>query len=107
MDAVRTSDGELVALKSTHRKTHPFELDIATMLSSEPLRSHPSNHCVPILDVLDVPDQEDTTIIVMPLLRQFNDPPFRTVGEAVEFFRQVFEVRDPTVRCDFTLRVFT
>lgn len=28
----------------------------------------------------------------MPLLRQFFDPKLETVGEAVEFFRQAFEV---------------
>ena len=28
----------------------------------------------------------------MPLLRKFNTPKLETVGEAVEFFRQAFEV---------------
>lgn len=94
LDAVRSSDGESVALKRIDRNIHPFEVDIATMLSTEPLRSHPSNHCVPILEVLDVPNQEGVEIIVMPLLRAFDNPAFVTVGESVEFFRQLFEVRD-------------
>ena len=94
LDAIRNSDGESVTLKRINRNIHPFEVEIATMLSAEPLRSHPSNHCVPILEVLDVPNQEGLQIIVMPLLRAFNDPAFVTVGESVEFFRQLFEVRD-------------
>lgn len=44
-------------------------------------------------DVLDVPDEPDCKLIVMPFLRTFYDPRFLTVGEAVEFFRQAFEVR--------------
>jgi serine/threonine protein kinase len=46
---------------------------------------------VPILDVLQVPDDEDRLLIVMPLLRPHGDPRFDTVGEAVEFIRQIFE----------------
>ena len=103
MDAVRMSDGEMIALKSVSRKTHPFEVNIATLLSSEPLRSHPCNHCVPVLEILDMPDQEGTTIIVMPLLRPFDNPSFVTVGESVEFFRQIFEVRGPMILCCFVL----
>ena len=43
------------------------------------------------------PDDHDVSIIVLPLLRQFNDPPFETVGEAVDFFRQIFEVGCPSL----------
>jgi hypothetical protein len=31
-------------------------------------------------------------IIVMPLLRPFDDPPFDTIGEVVDFITQVAEV---------------
>jgi hypothetical protein len=51
-----------------------------------------ANHCVPVYDVLPVPDEEDRVIIVMPLLQEYLRPPFRTIGEAVECFRQLFEV---------------
>lgn len=40
------------------------------------------------------PQDPDIQIIVMPFLRPYNDPKFGTVGEAVEFFRQAFEVRE-------------
>ena len=83
----------MVLLKRISRETHPSELEIATMFSSEPLRSHPKNHCIPILEVLDVVGRNDRHILVMPLLHDYISPRFETVGEAVEFFRQIFEVR--------------
>ncbi|KAF8490412.1 hypothetical protein JB92DRAFT_3085197 [Gautieria morchelliformis] len=92
LDATRTSDGKLVMLKSTLRSVHPFESEMGRYLCNKALASDPSNHCIPILDVLVVPDYEDLDIIVMPLLLCFDDhPSFKTVGESVEFFRQVFE----------------
>lgn len=54
--------------------------------------SHPKNHCVPINDILSIPGDETSKIIVMPLLRLFDSPPFETVGEAIEAFRQLIEV---------------
>ncbi|KAG1843659.1 hypothetical protein F4604DRAFT_1596655, partial [Suillus subluteus] len=88
LDATRVSDGAFVMLKAVRRGDHPFEVEIARYLTSIPL--DPMNHCVPILDVLHVPDEE-RDIIVMPLLRCFSDPPFETFGEAVECIRQLFE----------------
>lgn len=92
LDAIRVQDGEMVALKSIQKNVHPYEVEITTALNEGSLRSSSSNHCVPIFQVLNVPET-DTAILVMPLLRQFDDPPFETVGETVEFFRQIFEVR--------------
>lgn len=68
------------------------ELEIGRFFSSSPLREDPRNHCVPILEVLEVSDMEDCWIIVMPLLREFGNPRFDTLGEAVDFFDQAFEV---------------
>jgi len=93
LDATRVSDGESVMLKAIRRNDHPFEVEIARYLMSEPLRSDPMNHCVPILNVLAVPDEE-RDIIVMPLLRRYSDPPFQTFGEVVDCLRQLFEVLD-------------
>lgn len=79
-------------LKRINDTTHPYELEVIRLLSSEPLASHPRNHSVPLYDVLDIPGEEHGHIIVMPLLRAFNDPQFQTIGESVEFIHQVFEV---------------
>jgi hypothetical protein len=47
---------------------------------------------VPIYDVLQVLDEDDRVLLVMPLLREYSSPRFDTFGEAVDFFKQIFEV---------------
>ena len=89
LDAWR-ADGSLVALK----RIRPSQFPIAKLFSSEPFASDPRNHCVPIYDVLEVPDEDDSALMVMPLLYRNECLPFGTIGEVVEFFRQVFEVND-------------
>jgi len=91
MDAVHDEDGAFVVLKQVSKKTHPFEVDIATWLSAEPQRSDPENHCVPIREVLQSPRSSDIQFIVMPLLQPYDKPRFDSVGEAVEFFKQIFQ----------------
>ncbi|KAI5889138.1 uncharacterized protein SCHCODRAFT_02548782 [Schizophyllum commune H4-8] len=91
LDATRISDGKVVMLKCISKTLHPHEASISALLSSPPLRLDPTNHCVPVYDVLHPPGHEDFVIIVMAFCRQFDNPRFDTVGEAVEFFRQVFE----------------
>ncbi|KAL4249024.1 hypothetical protein ABKN59_007332 [Abortiporus biennis] len=90
-DATRISDGEIVILKRFSQERHPEELEITKFFSTQPLSTHPKNHCVPLYDVLQPPDDPDKVILVLPLLRNFLDPSFQTVGEAVECFRQLFE----------------
>jgi len=92
LDATRISDGAYVVLKIISQSLHPYEVEIGRFFSSEPLRSDPANHCTPIYDVLSVPDDKDKVIVVMPLLRAYTSPQFGTIGEAVECFRQLFEV---------------
>lgn len=78
-------------LKKTSKSLHPHEADIGQLFSTQPLSSDPRNHCIPIYDVLQDPLEEDSQILVMPLLRSYDNPRFQTIGEALEFFRQVFE----------------
>ena len=92
MDATRISDNRFVLLKSIRKSLHPYEVEIGTFFSSPPLADDRKNHCVPIYDVLQDPYDDDIAIIVMPLLRCYNNPRFDTVGEAVSFFSQIFEV---------------
>ncbi|KAF8836461.1 hypothetical protein BDN67DRAFT_1014679 [Paxillus ammoniavirescens] len=91
MDATRLSDGRYVAIKRLKISRHPFEVAIAQYLWNEKLRTDPANHTAPILDVLHPPDDADCALLVMPMLLRYNVHPFETIGEAVEFFRQVFE----------------
>lgn len=90
-DATRMSDETRVVLKRIHPK-HPYEVDIGKFLSSEPLAADPKNHCVPIHEVLNVPNEDDQVLIVIPLLRNWESPSFETIGEALDFFGQLFQV---------------
>ena len=99
LDGTRLSDGTHVALKIVRRSENPEEVEIAQFLTSEPLQSDPSNHCVPIYDTLPVPDDDDLVIMVMPLLRKYTSPPFCTVGEVMECCRQIFEVTTVLTFC--------
>lgn len=92
LDGTDLSTGRLVAFKKISKLEKQQEVEIATFFSNTTLASDPSNHCVPILRVLEPPDDDDCVILVMPFLRHFFDPPFRTVGETVDFFKQIFEV---------------
>ncbi|KAF7363869.1 Protein kinase domain-containing protein [Mycena sanguinolenta] len=91
MDATVLADGSVVVMKRIELEAPSQELDIATWFSAEPQRSDPANHCVPISRVLSDPKEPEWAIIVMPLLRRYDKPRFDTIGEAVEFFKQIFE----------------
>ncbi|KAN0091510.1 Protein kinase-like domain containing protein [Tylopilus felleus] len=91
IDATRTSDGNVVTLKRLRQGEHPYEADIALSFSSQVLVSRPENHCVPVYEVFALDGENDTMVMVMPLLRPYNNPSFDTMGEAVECFRQLFE----------------
>ncbi|KAJ7502449.1 kinase-like domain-containing protein [Mycena galericulata] len=91
IDAVRIRDDMDVCLKRIDVDLHPMEQELGTFLSSRSVANHPRNHCVPLLETLQVPDDEKKIILVMPLLRKFTEPRFDTIGEAVDFFGQVFE----------------
>jgi len=87
IDATRISDGRPVVLKRHLLEEAPYELQINRLFSTEPLASNPRNHCVRLLDVIQLPD--DQPIMVHPLLRPHYDPPIRTIGEFVTFFAQI------------------
>ena len=91
MDATHL-DGRQVMLKSVPVRRGQQEFEIARTVSSPELRRHPRNHCVPLLDTLELPDTLDEKLIVMPFLRPFDEPRFQTYGEFVAFFTQICEV---------------
>ncbi|KAJ6553984.1 hypothetical protein DFH09DRAFT_1280720 [Mycena vulgaris] len=73
MDADRISDGMLVALKRSNTVEYPQEVEIVEFFS------------------IPVPDLNEVTIIVMPLLYALDCPELEMVGEVMESFRQIFE----------------
>ncbi|KAF8872165.1 kinase-like domain-containing protein [Infundibulicybe gibba] len=91
MDATRTSDQATVVLKRIVLTKYPHEVPIAQMFSSEPLQKDPHNRCVPVYEVLPVPGEDDIALLVMPFLIGLSQPEYETIGEVVEFFRQIFE----------------
>ncbi|KAG1767447.1 hypothetical protein EDD22DRAFT_967852 [Suillus occidentalis] len=91
MDATRLSDGLYVSLKVIKKSEHPHEAEIGRNFMKVELASDSKNHCVPFLDVLSVPGEDNTQIIVMPLLLDFSKLPFDSFGEVVEMLRQLFE----------------
>lgn len=95
LDAMRVSDGTYVYMKrisQTEGKGTQEELGIMQYLLSEPLNADARDHSVPILDVLQLPNEKGEWIVVMPMLRPFYSPKFATFGEAIALFTQVFEV---------------
>jgi hypothetical protein len=91
MDATRQRDGKRVMLKKLFPEEGPHELRITQFFSSPEVARDPRNHCVPLLDVIEIP-KTGQKLMVMPFLRPFNNPHFQTIGEFVAFFTQVCEV---------------
>jgi hypothetical protein len=91
MGAIRISDGKPVMMKLPLSEKGPYnELEVNKLFSTGPLASNPRNHCVQLLDVIELPG--DPPILVEPMLRPFDYPPIQTYGEFVSFFSQICEV---------------
>lgn len=90
IDATRISDGKLVVIKCL--PTDGLEIRIALMLGTPPLSEDPTNHSVPVIDTFEDATNPNVSYIVMPLLRDFDDPPFESVEDVLEFGEQLLEV---------------
>lgn len=84
------SDGKQVAIKATSTKRD--ERFIAEYLSSPELQKDPHNHCVPVLEIISIPDDENHVLIVMPILLLVHSPAFHCLPEYIEALRQFLEV---------------
>ena len=89
MDGTRARDGTQVMFKKIARN----QLNINQYLCSPVLMREPHNHCVPLLEILELPDAPEQKLLVMPFLRPFDNPRFQTFGEFVSFFTQICDVR--------------
>ncbi|KAG6835759.1 hypothetical protein H0H93_014935 [Arthromyces matolae] len=90
LDATR-EDGTLVALKLVDIKKPQNDIPILHHLASEPFASNPRNHCVPILEIIEPLEGSSIAFIVMPLLYRPDFPSFKTIGEALGFWKQMIE----------------
>ena len=92
MDAVRIQDDLPVMLKRVFIEEGPYELSITQRFSSPGLSLDSRNHCVPLLDVIELEGTRSQKLMVFPLLRPFDRPQFQTFGEFIAFFTQICEV---------------
>lgn len=99
MDAARSSDGSAIVLKR-QKLTEPFnELYASRVFCTEEVARDPRNHCVRLLDIIYLEGQTvPEALLVYPALLPCDICPFETVEEAVDFFKQLFEVRCWIVR---------
>ncbi|KAI9445849.1 hypothetical protein BJY52DRAFT_1314448 [Lactarius psammicola] len=92
MDAIRLHDGKRVTLKKVLPEEGPHELQISQMFSSVEVATDPGNHCVPLLDIIELsPRSGSQKLMVFPRLCPFDRPPIQTFGEFVAFFTQICE----------------
>jgi hypothetical protein len=100
MDAVRIEDNRRVMFKKVLPEEGPHELLISQLFSSPGPKGDPKNHCVPLLDVIDLSQTkpDGRKLMVMPLLRPLTKPRFQTYGEFVAFFVQISEVGANVIR---------
>ena len=98
MDAVRIEDGRQVMLKMVLPEEGHHELLITQLFSSPGIKGDPKNHCVPLLDLVDLSQTgpDGKKLMVIPFLRPFKNPRFQTYGEFVAFFTQISEVGPKT-----------
>lgn len=91
LDATRMLDGTKVILKKVSRDSS--DAQFGRLLSSPPYSSNPRNRCVPVYAVLDITDDEGPSIMAIPdSLDTCFKVDFDTVGEVVEFVRQMLDV---------------
>jgi hypothetical protein len=58
---------------------HPYEADVGNFLSSKALASDASNHYVPILEVLKMPDRDDVVVLVMAVIEDVRQSAVRDI----------------------------
>ncbi|EIM85009.1 uncharacterized protein STEHIDRAFT_99962 [Stereum hirsutum FP-91666 SS1] len=89
MDAFRISDERHVALKRFELPANGRnELEVNTILSSEPLRDDPRNPALPMLEVIHAPNQ---CFMVFPVGKEIFDFCPATVGEGLDFIEQTLQ----------------
>ncbi|KAJ2934077.1 hypothetical protein H1R20_g2981, partial [Candolleomyces eurysporus] len=84
-------DKSPVILKRVLQEKHPDELSIVEFLMEEPRKSDPKNHSLPLIEVLQPAEEPTEKILVMPLCREWDSPGFETIGEVIDFIRQLLE----------------
>ena len=92
----RTEHGELVLIRSLDSDS--LELALLLRFSTMEMRAAPNNHCVPVLDHFQHPDDPSVTFIVNPYFRPAIE--FDRADDYMEYVQQALEV------CVFSLMIF-
>ena len=93
VNATCLRDGRRVMLKKFLPDEGPHELQVSQMFSSKEVATNPRNHCVPLLEVIQLsPGSGSQKLMVFPLLCPFNRR-IQTFGEFATFFTQICEAR--------------
>lgn len=92
MDANSLKNGTHVVIKLVKRAPASEEFEILKYFAEEPQRSNPRNKCICPLDILHPSDDAKHVMVIFPILRAYDSPQFDTVGEALDFIREMLEV---------------
>ena len=90
----RTDQGELVWIRKLD--TVSFELSLLRRFSTVEMRAIPENHCVPIVDNFQHPDDPSITFIVTPYLRHATSATFERAEDVMDFIQQILKVSVPS-----------
>ncbi|KAF9259072.1 hypothetical protein L218DRAFT_875614, partial [Marasmius fiardii PR-910] len=86
------SDGTVVCFKRL--PASDSEVDMNRKLLKMAVQD-PRNHCACCLEILSVPrdiePESESVLLVLPFLTRWHEPDFITVGEALDFFKQLCE----------------
>ncbi|CAE6412349.1 unnamed protein product [Rhizoctonia solani] len=93
LDAMRVEDERQVMIKMLipRQGEGENEMPILQLFSSDLLKGDPANHVVPCLDTFPIPGDELGHFIVMPLLGQYDEIPFKRIPEIHDLLKQLFE----------------
>ncbi|KAL1945390.1 hypothetical protein VTO73DRAFT_2241 [Trametes versicolor] len=88
IDATRSFNNELVAIKSFRTDEDRQEMEIAQIFATI---NDPMNHCVAVHHILPDPFNPHLALMVMPYLRPCDDPNWNVLGDVVDFVGQTLE----------------
>ncbi|KAJ7113253.1 kinase-like domain-containing protein [Mycena crocata] len=89
LDAVRIADGKKVVLKRVATNSH--ELAMIQLLTSNNMRADSRNRTIPLLDIINLPHEPETSLLVMMYGRRFHYPPFHCRKEFFDALRQLLQ----------------
>ncbi|THG95622.1 hypothetical protein EW026_g6061 [Hermanssonia centrifuga] len=86
VEATRQRGDVKVFIKAVKPATR--EIDFPACFSTHQWRDHPSNHFLPVLDVLEDPLDANNVLMVTPHVRPLDYSAFTTLEEIIDFMEQ-------------------